>query len=239
MRRIILFVILAGAGAVPARAAERNFVVTDFDEIRLIGPHEVTTTTARATTVRGSGERLALDALIVESRNRVLTIRTRTAAASDAEKRPVRIAVTAPQLRIVRLNGSGAMSVAELRGPAVEATLSGSGTILVGRIAGDLATLRLTGSGTLRANGQARSLDASLRGAGSIDGAGLIAADLKLISAGSGTVSLAATRSAAITSAGSGTVTVTGKAACTVKNAGTGTVSCGTRSGQTSPSSDN
>lgn len=239
MLRPILFLISMCAGTAPALAAERNFVVTDFDEIRLIGPHEMITTTGRATTVRGSGERLALDALIVESRNRVLTIRTRAAAASDAERRPVRISVTAPQIRIIRLNGSGAVSAAELRGPAVEATLTGSGTVAVNRMTGDLATLRLTGSGTLRALGQARSLDAGLRGAGTLDGVGLVVADLKLSSAGSGTATLTATRSAAVNSSGSGTVTVTGKAACTVKNAGIGSVNCGARSDQTSPSSDN
>lgn len=236
-RACLLLAILAFAA--PASAADRNFVVTDFEEIRLIGPHEVTTTPGRATIVRGSGDRQALDALIVETRDKVLTIRTRSTAISEAEKRPVRIAISAPLIRVVRLNGSGSISAADLSGAAVEASLTGSGTVAVGRIRGDMATLHVTGSGALRAAGNVRSIDASLRGAGTIDGASLNAADLKLVSAGSGTVTLAASRAANVSFAGSGTVNILGRPSCTVKNSGTGSVTCGAASDQKRPSASN
>lgn len=214
---------------VPAQvaAAERTFVAVDFDEIRVIGPHAVTVVASRATTVRGSGNREALDALLVESRNRILTIRTAGATVSDAERQPVRITVTAPRLRAIRLNGAGAVRVAELRGTQVEASVSGGGTISVASVMADAAALKLSGSGSLSASGRVQSLDVTLRGSGSIAAPELQSSDLKLVAAGPGAVALSASRSAAVTASGAGTIAIGGRASCTIDNRGIGVVTCG------------
>jgi Putative auto-transporter adhesin, head GIN domain len=227
----IMIIALAAFGS-HLVAAERTYSINDFDEIRIIGAQQVDVNAARATTVRASGDTTTLDMLSIESRNRVLTIRTVAPSGSSAPNatahRPARVTVTLPQLRTVLLIGSGTASVAEMRGPQVSASLTGSGVLLIKKLNADRAVLRLAGAGTITAVGKVQNLDVNAKGSGDFDGAKLLASDLKLNSAGSGKLALSASRGAVLTVTGSGDVVVAGNPACTVENTGSGTVSCGT-----------
>jgi Putative auto-transporter adhesin, head GIN domain len=215
----------------PLRAAERNYSINDFDEVRIVGGQQVEVITARATTVRALGDTAALDTLSIDSRNRVLTIRTVALSGSGASattRKPARVIVTLPQLRTILLIGSGAASVAEMRGPQVAAALTGSGALSIRKISADQASLKLAGAGTIKVAGKVQNLDINAKGSGDLEGESLFASDLKLNSASSGKLALSASRSAALTVSGSGEVVVIGNPACTVQNTGSGSVSCGT-----------
>jgi hypothetical protein len=75
--------------------------------------------------------------------------------------------------------------------------------------------------------GKAKTVRATVRGAAALDGAGLEADSAEIEADTSGTIGMAATRSAKITATGTGDVSVTGTAACTVNQTGAGTVRCG------------
>lgn len=221
--------------AAPVNAAERGFPITDFDEIRMFGPHRLTVSTARSTTVRAIGDRLALDSLIIESNGRILTIRSRSAVINDRERLPLTLVITVPRLKAVRLNGPGTVDVARLEGASAEAAVTGSGVLALRSVQADKLSLRVTGSAVLNAAGSAASLDAVVRGSATLEAPALKVADLKLSSVGPATTNLRASRTANVTATGTGTVTIAGNPSCSVQNLGTGTVACGeqaVRSGQ-------
>jgi hypothetical protein len=83
------------------------------------------------------------------------------------------------------------------------------------------------GSGILTLAGTVATLNATVRGAGTFDGAKLAVSDLKLTSESAGAMTLSVKRAANVNMSGNGTVTILGSPACTVKNVGSGTVSCG------------
>jgi Putative auto-transporter adhesin, head GIN domain len=217
--------------ASPLGAAERNYSINDFDEVRIVGAQQVEVVIARATTVRALGDIATLDTLSIESRSRVLTIKTVAPSGSGGfanARKPARVIVTLPQLRTILLVGSGAATVAEMRGPQVAASLTGSGALSIRKMTADHAALKLAGAGTITIAGKVQNLDVNAKGSGDLEGVSLLASDLKLNSASSGKLALSASRSAALTVTGSGEVVVRGNPACTVQNMGSGAVSCGT-----------
>jgi hypothetical protein len=224
---IPLTLLLLGSAAQPA---ERRYSITDFDKIRVVGASRVIIETGRATTVRAVAERDALDLLSVESLDRTLTIQPiggTVAIDARALAKQVTIYITTPSLSTAKLNGSGAISIATLRGIQADVSLTGSGQISIAKVMADSLNARLSGSGTLTLAGKALKVDANIKGSGSIAASSLNVADLKLMAASSGTIGMSASRTAMVTATGSGTVAITGGPSCTVQNIGVGTVTCG------------
>ncbi|MEK6637789.1 MAG: head GIN domain-containing protein [Pseudomonadota bacterium] len=228
LRRAIPLILLALAST--THAAERRYSITDFDKIRVVGASRVIITTGRATTVRASADRDALDQLSIESLDRTLTIQpVGGTVATDARAlaKPTTIYITLPLLSTAKLNGPGSISIAALRGIQTDVSLTGSGQISVAKVMADNLNARLSGSGTLTLAGRALKVDANIKGSGSVAASSLNVADLKLMAASSGTIAMSASRAAMVTSTGSGTVTIAGGPSCTVQNIGVGTVTCG------------
>ncbi len=222
--------IALACAAYPAFAAERNYSVTDFDEIRVIGAHRVAVTPGRATTVKASGTPAALESLSVETQGRTLVIQSKTqtmAGSTPVPRSAASVTVTVPILKAVRLQGAGSITAALMRGAQADVALAGSGAIAIARIEADKASLKLSGAGRIEAAGKVKELAADVKGSGELAAEKLASADLKLISATSGSARLLASRSANVTATGSGEVVVQGGAACSVSNKGVGTVICG------------
>ena len=228
LRGLLPLILLSLSGA--ASAAERRYSITDFDKIRVVGASRVIIETGRATTVRSSGDRDALDLLSIESLDRTLTIQpVGGTVATDARAlaKPTTIYITLPLLSTAKLNGSGAILIASLRGIQADVSLTGSGQISVAKVMADNLNARLSGSGTLTLAGKALKVDANIKGSGSVAASSLNVADLKLTAASSGTIGMFVSRSAMVTATGSGTVAITGGPSCTVQNIGVGVVTCG------------
>jgi hypothetical protein len=109
----------------------------------------------------------------------------------------------------------------------VAASLEGPGSLTIAAVAADRMDIGAVGSGVLTLAGTVATLNATVRGAGTFDGAKLAVADLKLTSESAGAVTLSVKRAANVTMSGNGAVKILGSPACTVKNVGSGTVSCG------------
>lgn len=225
---LLRFTIAAMLAAGPAAAAQRGFSVTDFDRIRVVGGVDVAIAKGRATTARAEGNRESIDALTVEVIDRELVVRiTARTGSSGADLSPPLVSITVPAVSRVRVMGNGSVNVAELTGANGNVSLSGNGLLSVGRMLVDRGSISLSGAGTISASGSAKLLTASILGTGNVDAGGLSVADLTLNSSTSGTVAIAATRSAKVISSGAGDVRIAGNAACTVRNVGSGTVACG------------
>lgn len=224
------FPLLCLAATSPAMAAERTLSLTDFDRIHVEGGFTVEVRTGTATTGRIIGSQAAIDVASVEVQGRQLTIRRdRSTWGSDAGREPpaATIRITLPALTNIWVSGPAKVSVDRMKGLRVAASLEGPGSLAIAAVAADRMDVGAVGSGTLTIAGTVATLNATLRGAGTLDGARLSVSDLKLTSESAGAVTLAVKRAANVTMTGAGAVTILGSPACTVKNVGSGTVSCG------------
>jgi hypothetical protein len=227
MKSILLAALALSA---PAFAAERSYSIGDFDRVRVIGPVSVTIVSARGTTAKARGTADALDQIGIEVIDRVLVVEPRLRSVNPgvkSERGPVAVFLATPRLSSARMLGSGSLVIAEMKGLQTELALTGSGSLTVARITADRLNLKISGGGQMRLAGKAANVDADVKGPATLESQALLTADLKLTAASSGSIRMAATRSAAITSSGSGDILVEGKAACTVQNAGSGQIICG------------
>jgi hypothetical protein len=217
--------------AAPAAAAERGFSVTDFDRIQVDGPYEVILVTGRPSGARVVGPQGALDSVTVEVESRTLKVHANRSAwggyPGQAAAGPVRIEATTRDLAAATVTGAGSLSIDKAGGLRLSLTLAGSGRLTVGRIAADNLVIALNGSGRIAAAGTAKQLNARVSGSGDLDAAGLAADDAQVYAETSGTVALAARRTAKVQAAGIGQVTIGGTPACTITGPAAGRVTCG------------
>jgi hypothetical protein len=229
MTRIIA-ALLALAAPAAAQAAERRFTLTDFDRVVVEGSFQVTVGTGRSLSAVATGEPRALDGVSVEVQGRTLRVRANRSAWGGwpgESAGPVRIAVTTHGLRGATVNGSGGLQIDRVKAMRFDAALAGSGRIGIDEIEADNLLLGAIGAGTLKVAGKAKTVRATVRGAAALDGAGLEADSAEIEADTSGTIGMAALRSAKVTASGTGDVSVTGSAACSVNQTGAGNVRCG------------
>jgi len=117
----LALVALSLLGSGPLTAAEKRYAIQDFDRVQVFGPFSVAIQTGRATSVTAMGDQQALDAVSVASSSGVLTVQTIAKARSAWKDEPhaaARLVVTMPQLKGVRLLGTGKIAATEMRGIA-------------------------------------------------------------------------------------------------------------------------
>lgn len=222
---------LGGALLIPAAAsaATRNFIITDFDSVRLEAPIAVAIQNKRGVSARGEGDRDLLERIELVVSGRMLTIRLRPSPFGGRAQASgtARLFLTAPTLRRLQLAGSGALAADGLDAQQGEVLSAGSGALSVRNVASDTLSVAQVGAGSVSLAGKSAKLVMRLSGSGSIDATALIARDLELTAEGPASARAHATRAARVVAVGPGNVSVDGGAACTVRHAGSGTVTCG------------
>lgn len=191
----------------------RTVAWTGADSLQLDVPAEVTFTQGPQPGMVITGPKAIVDRVIVEggrvrldadSGDHTLTIDdSGIRLRSDRDR--LRIAITAPAVRAITLNGSGDLAIKAYDQPELALTINGSGDAVAEGKTGKL-TLAIAGSGEADLSGLTVG-DASIRLAGSgeaeVEATGAVVVDL----AGSGDVSLLAKPSSLTTNvAGSGDV---------------------------------
>jgi hypothetical protein len=218
---------LLAVGAAPA-PAERRFMLTDFDRIRLSGPFAVEVTTGGPPGASVTGDRRATDRIELRVDGGLLVIAPSTIGYDGwREERDGQLVVkvSGRQLRGARINGGGRIAVDRMVGQRIELGLAGSGQLDVGSVTGDQMVATLTGTGAIKLNGgKVRSARFISQGAGSIDATGTSIGDLSVQSQSSGDSRFTASLTAAISALGTGAVRVAGNAVC--RMAGPGPMSC-------------
>lgn len=226
--------VLAAATALltlaPAQAATKRFGLVSFERIEVQGDMTIIVTPSSSLFAVADASTAALDTLVVEVQDR--TLRVYQAAEGNYGPRarnlgPVTLRISAQNVQQVAMLGSGTLRIAGLRGADVRVDLQGSGRIEAGVVAGQSVIARTTGAGDIVLTGQAQTLTAITRGAGSIDASAMPTRAVNVRTAGSGSSRFAASQTAAINAAGSASVAVIGRPVCTVTNTGSGQVECG------------
>lgn len=230
MRRFLASLFMLCTLATPAIAADRRYAVADFDRIVVEGPYEVRLAVGRSSSAFASGSPAALDAVSIDVQGTTLRVRRNRNAwtAAPNASAPV-VTLTTRALRSARIAGAGRLDVAGARGLRVELAVDGGGRLTATALAADNLALALRGAGALIVAGTAKQLAADVQGAGSLDGAGLMADDATLLVSTSGEVALAVRRTVTITANGLGSVAITGNPVCTVRGPNAAAVRCGSR----------
>jgi hypothetical protein len=226
---------MAVAGCAQARGenggptVERNYAVGGFDRIELGGSYDVTVRTGSAPSVHARGNEKAMERLVVEVRDGVLSIHPKKS--NGFHWGPggghVVLQVTVPNLRGAELAGSGDLRIDSVAGEEFEGDIAGSGNLTVDRIEVGELKFDIAGSGNAKAsNGRAKKAEYENAGSGGIDAAGIATETASVSIAGSGDVMAHASNSAAVSIMGSGNVELKGGAKCSVSKAGSGDVRC-------------
>ncbi len=229
MTRIMPAFLIALA-ATPAAAAERRYTVTDFDRVQVDGGFEVQLATGRSSSAMASGSPAALDRVTIEVQGRTLRIRPNRSGWGGypgANPGPVRILLTAHSIKGASVGGSGSLTIDKASAMRFDLALSGTGSIELGRVEADNVVLGLLGSGRIKLAGKAKSLRATVQGAGNLEAQGLSVEDAQINADTAGAIGVAVRRAATVTSTGQGETRIAGKPACTVKQLGAGQVFCG------------
>ncbi len=224
---------VAGCGSAHSEdggpTVQRNYEVGNFDRIELAGAYDVTVKTGSAPSVHASGNEKAMERLVVEVKNGILTIypKKRNGFSWSSGGGHVALQVTVPSLRGAELAGSGDLRIDSVAGDQFAGGIAGSGNLTVDRLQVGELKIDIAGSGSAKAsNGRVKKAEYDIAGSGGIDAAGVAAETASVSIAGSGAVMANASNSANVSIMGSGNVEVKGGAKCTVSKAGSGDVRC-------------
>ena len=216
------------AASTPAAAATRNFTITSFDRIRVDGPYSVRLSTGVTPYARATGSTQALDGVSVRVDGRTLTVRRDSSAWGGypgQAQEPVELVIGTHELVRADLNGAGSLLIDKVKGLTFELSAQGAGRAEIADVQADRLVVAVAGTITARVAGKALKLTGIVRGASSLDAAGLRTKDALLSAEGPAQLSASVSDTARVDASGVAQVQVTGNPACTVKLLGSASVS--------------
>ncbi len=225
-------------------ATNRNYELTGFDGVAVVGPHHIVVSVGPAFSVRAEGPQQTLADTEVEVENGRLKIhpiddgRWERRCGDRANDRdgfrwrcwddyqPATFYVTLPRIEDASLVGGGDMRIDRVEGAEFSASVAGSGDLDVAALRVDDARFSIAGSGDLVARGSARRSRVSIAGSGNLQAREVTSDEASISIAGSGDVALTVQNDARVSIVGSGDVDIVGPAQCSVSRFGGGKVRC-------------
>ena len=213
--------------ALPAHAAERNFLVGSFEELIVEGDIQVMLTTGKAPSAKASGDQRRLSSLKIERQGRVVRIRVTGLQASRAQGEPIKVSLTGRDVRKLLMAGNGKITVNDISVPDFRLEIRGSGEIDVASVKNERLVALVVGNGKLTlGSGTVTSGEVVIDGAPTIAAKGVITGKLNLQQNGPANSQFTVKRSADITNSGAGSITIDGEATCFIRQAGGATIRC-------------
>jgi hypothetical protein len=225
--RLLAFAAAAAVFALPASAAERNFMVTDFTKIRVDGPYSVKLATGVPPSAKASGSSAALDNLSVQVEGQTLVIRKSQSGWGGFpgdNPGPVTIIVGTHDLTAVWLNGSGGLRINAVDGPSLDISVVGAGSVAIDKLKVDHAGVGISGSGSAVLAGTANEASVTVSGTSSIDAHALDVKNATIGASGAAVVKLNATNTVKVTGEGAVTIELSGDPSCTLSLEGPASV---------------
>ena len=224
-----LMVLLIGLSlglVLPAEAATRGYTITSFDAIRVDAPVTVVVTTGSGASARADGDQAALDRLKVDVSGRLLIISMMRPRSGEKSGGAATLRLSTGMIDRIVLTGGGSVMVDRMKGLQGQIVLGGNGDVGVADVALDRIDVALAGGGRATLGGRTGVANIRVNGPGAVAAEGLRARQASISNDGPGSVTLTAEVTAKVVSTGSGDVTVGGKPACTIDNRGTGRILC-------------
>ncbi len=200
--------------------------VHQFDGVELRGTGTIHITQGPEPALVIEAEPDTLDKIVTDVEGNTLVIRFKWFDALLAFKGlgPIDIRVTTPNLRALRINGSGTViGETPLATDRLFIGVSGSGKIAMELVAEELRA-NISGSGDLKLRGAVKRQEIQISGGGDIEAADLHTEDTDIQIAGSGRARLFATERLDVTISGSGKVEYAGGAAVSQRISGSGSI---------------
>lgn len=240
MRKVIAAAVIAASAFTTACSHERegggptvqrSYQVSDFHEIEVAGPYDVTVRTGGRPGVSASGPEKLIELVVVEVKGDKLLIHSKRNrhwfGTSWSTNGKATFTVTVPKLSGATIAGSGDLNIDKVSGEQFEGMIAGSGALALGAVDVGALKLAIAGSGDAKAaSGKAQSAEYEIAGSGGVDARAVPVRDVKVSIAGSGAVHANANATARVEIMGAGDVTVTGGAKCDIHKAGSGNVNC-------------
>jgi hypothetical protein len=216
----------------PADAAQKSYLVGNFEELVVEGDMQVIVDNARNPSAKASGDRDILDALKIERFGTTVRVRIQDyEGKTNIKPRTLPLIVNLGSRGVGRISvdGSASVSINKIAAPGATATLklSGPGSISVGNMESDRLSISIAGSGSINIDGGKARI-----GRFGIDGNATLKAPLvtlqqaQISQAGNANTHLLVTDSIEISNSGAGAIRIDGKSTCFIKQAGAARISC-------------
>lgn len=228
MRTFLLAVSALAVVASPASAGTRSFGITDYTKVRVEGPYKVTLTTGVPPFAKASGSAAALDRVAIEVRGDTLVIRADPNAWGGypgQDPGPVEVSIGTHDLSSATLIGAGSLGIDKVKGLSFALSVQGSGAAQIAKVAADQLDVTLAGSASARLAGNAKKLNAGVRGIAALDATKLSATDLHVSAQGSATIDAIAANTAQVDATGPATIRLAGHPSCELHVSGSTNVS--------------
>lgn len=206
----------------------RELPLGTFDQLKVSGPFKVAVLVGeQPARLRIEGPPAQLADTIATVEGGILTIRFREGATwSWNPGDGVNIAVSAPDLRFVSLEGSGDVEVYGVRGDMFAASTQGAGSVTVRQLAARNVQLATSGAGGIAVDGRADYGTYVVGGSGSIDAKRLRVQTATIAVGGAGSAYADVSRTANVSVSGHGRVEIVGGATCIKQPANSPQVEC-------------
>jgi len=218
--------------AAPAQAAERSYVVTNFDRVRVEGPFSVQIDVGSGgAAATASGDDRALDDLEVAVNGTTLTVRKSGQGWGEQGKAsgpPPVITLRTPAIRSAAVVGGAKLALSgTLRTVRLDLMVTGAGTIDARGIDSDDVMVTMVGNGNVALAGRTARARLSTNGGGAIAATALDTGEVTIILEGPGETRASARYLADLTNKGLGLIAVTGNPKCTIRGQSVGPIECG------------
>jgi len=201
----------------PAWAGERNFIVTQFDRVRVDGPFDVRVTVdnTSGSKATATGDDKALGSIELSVQGTTLVVRKGNLGWNGPGRTPVVVSITMPTLRAASVVGGGKLALAgRLQGDRIDFTVTGAGSINAQGIDTQDLIVTLIGTGNVALAGKSAHARLLTNGNGMIAAMPLSVGDVVVRLDGPGSTEVTARFNADVTTTGLGAITVGGKPRC-------------------------
>jgi hypothetical protein len=211
----ILFLAMLACTVSANTTFAQDRAVRNFDGVAINGSIKTIIQIGNQESLRFEGDQDAIDELITEVKNGVLTIRTKNKWGEWNKKfrnSSITAYITAKRLNSLTMSGSGSIDVqGVVSATELAATVSGSGVI---RASTNVKTLDvvISGSGNVTIKGKANDANITVGGSGNFRGTELHAETASTTVSGSGSIYIFANKKLNAVVSGSGSVNYTGNA---------------------------
>jgi len=213
-----------------SQAAERNFSIFGFDDIRIGNGVDVVLTSGNGPSARAEGaSREILDRVSLQKNGKQLVVSVRPKSL-DRNKfeadAPVTLYLSSYAIENLTHLGSGRVTLDKLSGRSPQVRLGGFGALRIDSVDADRLDVAMTGGGQLIMAGEADAARIELQGASIFESPGLTVTKLTLIHRGPASSHLAVDREADINNFGTGRVQIDGRPNCMVRTDGSAEIIC-------------
>jgi len=232
LRRSLAFALIALAA--PAHAADRSYVVSNFDRVRVDGPYsvQVEVGTGSGAAASASGDDRVLGDLDISVNGGTLTVRKGSQGWGERGKTsgpPPMIILRTPAVRGATVVGGAKLALnGRLRTTRLDVQITGAGAIDARGVDADDVVVTVIGNGNVALAGRTARARFSTNGGGSIAAMALDAGEIIVTLEGAGETRASARYLADLTNKGLGLIAVTGNPKCTVRGQSVGPIECGT-----------